>query len=45
MSSFDVRCKARAEARAEVQTIDAQRLEDCRNKVQLTIKKDLEMMD
>lgn len=45
VSSFDVRCKARAEARAEVQTIDRAAAEDCRNKVQLTMKKDLEMMD
>ena len=45
VSSFDVRCKARAEARADVQTIDRAAAEACRDKVQLTMKKDLEMMD
>lgn len=45
LSSFDVPCKARAEARAEVQTIDRAAAEACRDKVQKTMKKDLEMMD
>ena len=45
VSSFDVRCKARAEARVDVQTIDRAAAEDCRNKVQTSMKKDLEMMD
>lgn len=45
LSSFDVPCKARAEARAEVQTIDRAAAEDCRKKVQATMNKDLEMMD
>lgn len=45
LSSFDVPCKARAEARADAQTIDRAAAEDCRKKVQATMKKDLEMMD
>jgi hypothetical protein len=45
VSSFDVRCKARAEAKADAQTIDRAAAEACRNKLQTTIKKDLELMD
>lgn len=45
VSSFDVTCKARAETKADVQTIDRAAAEACRDKVQKTMKKDLEMMD
>ena len=45
VSSFDVTCKARAEARADIQMIDRAAAEACRDQVQKTLKKDLEMMD
>lgn len=45
VSSFDVTCKARTEARADIHTIDRAAAEACRDKVQKNLKKDLEMMD
>lgn len=45
VSSFDVTCKATAEARADIQMIDRAAAEACRKEVQKTLKKDLEMMD
>ncbi len=45
VSSFDVTCKARAKARADIQTIDRAAAEACRDKVKQTMNKDLEMMN
>lgn len=45
VSSFDVTCKGRAEARADAQTLDRAAAEACRDKVKQTLRQDLEMMD
>jgi hypothetical protein len=44
VSSFDVTCKARADAKADVQSIDRAAAEACRDKVNQTMTKDLETM-
>lgn len=45
VSSFDVACRARAEAKADVQTIDRAAAEDCRKRIQKTLEQDLERID
>lgn len=44
VSSFDVTCKARLGAKADIQAIDRAAAEDCRDKVKQTMTKDLETM-
>lgn len=44
VSSFDVTCKGRAEAKADIQSIDRAAAEACRDKVKQTMTKDLESM-
>jgi hypothetical protein len=45
LSSFDVMCKARAEARVDIQIIDRAAAEACRDKVQKAMERDMERMD
>jgi hypothetical protein len=45
LSSFDVACRARAEAKVDVQTIDRAAAEDCRKRIQKTLEQDLERID
>lgn len=45
LSSFDVTCRARAEIKVDVQTIDRAAAEDCRKRIQKTLEQDLERID
>ncbi|MEX5213250.1 MAG: LPP20 family lipoprotein [Nitrospiraceae bacterium] len=45
LSSFDVACRARAEAKVDIQTIDRAAAEDCRKRIQKTLEQDLDRID